>query len=433
MAHDLAAIRAAVEARVAQEEAEYGTGPEQEAHGRDEEVRPVLNLMDWQSDIAFNGLPPVRQYLVDGVFPMGQVSLLAAAGGVGKSFSLLSLALDVARGSGSGVLQSRHFGGVLRGAGTAVYISAEDDDIELHNRLAALGGPHRRLIAVPLPSCGGAPIMFRADPMTREPSVTAAWEGLTRQIKGITGLAAVALDPLQTLCGLDLNVPEYAQFVCSRVAALASETGAAVILSHHFRKTDADSPEEARQAVRGSAGLVDGVRSVVAMWLKSGGGTKDRTGAAAICKVLGETYAPGRVVQSAVVKANGKAHTGITTLLRGDNGLLQDVSERVRSVAGATPELADMLASAIADAAIQGRPYKKTGQASGLFSHRHELGEPFWAASRQTIESLADDLLRDKRVVLAQHGKSKNILDVPDGPFSRGEGIFVDGAEGVAA
>lgn len=428
MSHDLGAIRAAVEARAAQEEAEYGTG--EDGHGKGE-ARTVLSLMDWRSDTAFTGPPPVREYLVDGVFPRGQASLLAASGGVGKSFSLLSAALDVARGRGRGVLPPRHFGGILRGGGTAVYLSAEDDSIELHTRLAALGGPHERLIAVPLPSAGGAPIMFRADPATREPSVTAAWEALTRQIKELPDLAVVILDPLQPLCALDLNAPEHAQYVCSQIAALASETGAAVILSHHFRKTDADSPEEARQAVRGSAGLVDGVRSVVAMWLKSEGGARDRTGGGAICKAIGEHYAPGRVVQAAVVKANGKARTGITTFLRGDTGLLQDVSERVRGIAGSSPELADMLTDAIAEAARQGRPYRRTGEASGLFARRHEIGEPFWVMPRRTIESMAGELLRDKRVVLAQHGKAKNILDVPDGPFARGEGVFVDGAKGV--
>lgn len=429
MAHSIEAIRASVAARVEQEKAEFGAGRDE--HGKDE-PRPVLNLEDWRSDSAYTGPPPVREYLVEGVFPCGQASLLAAAGGVGKSFSLLALALDVARGRGRGVLPPRHFGGVLRGAGKAVYLSAEDDSIELHNRLAALGGPHERLTAVPLPSAGGAPIMFRADPVTREPSVTTAWEGLTRQVKELPDLAVVILDPLQPLCALDLNAPEHAQYVCSRIAALASETGAAVILSHHFRKTDADSPEEARQAVRGSAGLVDGVRSVVALWLKSEGGARDKAGGAAICKALGEHYAPGRVVQSAVVKANGKAHAGITTFLRGDNGLLQDVSERVRGIAGSTPELAEMLTEAIAEAARQGRPYRRTGEASGLFSHRHEIGEPFWVMPRRTVEGMAGELLRDKRVVLAQHGKAKNILDVPDGPFARGEGVFVDGAEEVA-
>lgn len=80
----------------------------------------------------------------------------------------------------------------------------------------------------------------------------------------MAGLILVVLDPLQPLCALDLNVPENAQFVCSRLAALAASTGASVIVSHHFAKREASTPEQAREAIRGTGGLVDGVRSVYA-------------------------------------------------------------------------------------------------------------------------------------------------------------------------
>jgi len=250
---------------------------------------------------------------------------------------------------------------------------------------------------------------------------------LVRQVRAINNLAVLAIDPLQVFCALDLNQPENAQFVCSRISALAAETGAAVILTHHFRKDSADSPEEARQAVRGSAGLVDGVRSVVAMWIKAEGGAKDKTGGAVICKALGETYAPEKVVQCAVVKANGKAVRGVTTFIRNASGVLVDVTSRLTGTCGDSEDLSDLLVEAIAKAARQGKPYKRTGEASGLFSHRHELGDPFWAISRSRLEGLAAELLRDKRIVTCQVGKSKSILDVPDGDFAKGVGSFSDG------
>jgi len=88
-----------------------------------------------------------------------------------------------------------------------------------------------------------------------------------------------------------------AQFVCSRLAALAASTGASVIVSHHFAKREASTPEQAREAIRGTGGLVDGVRSVYALW------NPKEDQAKAICKALGEPFERGRVVMGGVVKA----------------------------------------------------------------------------------------------------------------------------------
>ncbi|MDP3796605.1 MAG: AAA family ATPase [Polaromonas sp.] len=79
----------------------------------------------------------------------------------------------------------------------AIYVTAEDDAIEVHNRLNALGPIPDRLYVLPLP-----------DPATRGPATTAAWTDLDRQLPG---LRLVVLDPLQPLCALDLDVPESAQ------------------------------------------------------------------------------------------------------------------------------------------------------------------------------------------------------------------------------
>jgi hypothetical protein len=174
------------------------------------------------------------------------------------------------------------FGGALAGYGVAVYVTAEDDAIEVHSPLNALGPIPDRLYVLPLPDAGGAVPLFAPDPSSREPATTAAWAGLERQLKAMPGLRVVVLDPLQPLCALDLKVPENAQFVCSRLAALAASTGASVIVSHRFAKREASTPEQAREAIRGTGGLVDGVRSVYALW------TPKEEQAKAICKIVGE-------------------------------------------------------------------------------------------------------------------------------------------------
>ena len=337
-----------------------------------DDLQPLeaIQISQWRALDRFTGHPQARRWLVEGVFPQAQAALVAAAGGVGKSFLLLALAREVAAFDGAKGNAPNVFGSALAGQGVAIYITAEDDAIEVHNRLNALGPIPDRLYVLPLPDAGGAQLLFAPDPATRGPGTTAAWLELKRQLRAMADLRLVVLDPLQPLCALDLNVPENAQFVCSRLAALAARTGAAVIVSHHFAKREATTPEQAREAIRGTGGLVDGVRSVYALWQPK------EEQARTLCKTLGEPFERGRVVLGGVVKANGQADLHVTTFLRDARGLLVDRSQDVRRTAQPDIELLPALKAAIARAAAAGQPYTKTG-GNGIYERRHELPQDF--------------------------------------------------------
>jgi hypothetical protein len=383
---------------------------------------PPLDITDWRAADRFVGEPPVRRWLVEGVFPLAQAALIAAAGGVGKSFLLLALAREVAAFDGIWANAPTLFGGALAGQGVAIYVTAEDDAIEVHNRLNALGPIPDRLYVLPLPDAGGAMPLFAPDAATRGPSTTPAWAGLQRQLKAMPGLRLVVLDPLQPLCALDLNVPENAQFVCSRLAALAASTGASVIVSHHFAKREASTPEQAREAIRGTGGLVDGVRAVYALWHPK----EDQ--ARAICKALAEPFERGRVVMGGVVKANGRANLRVTTFLRDARGLLIDCADRLRECRPEQDDLLPLLKSAIARAARDGQPYTKTG-GNGVYERRHELPEAFHAIGKHRLSAWVDALLAHGDLVTAMAEGSKLVkwLDVPEGPVASGQAVFVSG------
>jgi len=381
-----------------------------------------LDITRWRAADRFVGEPQARRWLVEGVFPQAQAALIAAAGGVGKSFLLLALAREVAAFDGIWVNAPTLFGGALAGHGVAVYITAEDDAIEVHNRLNALGPIPDRLYVLPLPDAGGAVPLFAPDPSGRGPATTTAWTDLERQLRAMTDLCLVVLDPLQPLCALDLNVPENAQFVCSRLAALAASTGASVIVSHHFAKREASTPEQAREAIRGTGGLVDGVRSVYALWHPK----EDQ--ARKLCEALGEPFERGRVVMGGVVKANGRANLRVTTFLRGASGLLIDCSDRLRQTRLEPDDLLPALKAAIARAARDGQPYTKTG-GNGLYERRHELPDAFHAIGKHRLTGWVDALLAQGELVTAMAEGSKLVkwLDVPDGPVAQGQAVFVTG------
>lgn len=70
---------------------------------------------------------PARQWLVEGLIPANQVTMLGGDGGVGKSLLALQLAIATAAGG--------QWIGNTPDAGRVIHISAEDDKDELHRRL----------------------------------------------------------------------------------------------------------------------------------------------------------------------------------------------------------------------------------------------------------------------------------------------------------
>lgn len=381
-----------------------------------------FDIQHWHASERFIGEPKPRLWLVEGIFPMAQAALVAAGGGVGKSFLLLSLAREVAAYDGSWAHAPYLFGGALRQQGVAIYVTAEDDAIEVHNRLNTLGEIPKNLYVIPLPDAGGAVPLFAPDPGTRGPAATTAWQELERQLKAMPELRLVVLDPLQPLCALDLNVPENAQFVCSKLAALAATTGASVIVSHHFAKREASTPEQARDAIRGTGGLVDGVRSVYALW------NPKLDEAKAICKTLNADYERGCIVKGGVVKANGKANLNVAVYLRDHRGLLVDQSAKLRADKVSDTDLVRELIFEIARAAIEGKPYTKSG-ANGVYERRAELPEAFHQISKHKFADWVSLLLNKGILVgaIAQGSRVVKWLDIPSGPVANGEAEFKRG------
>src|SRR5690606_19146976 len=102
-----------------------------------DQPRQPFEITQWRARERFTGEPQPRYWLIEGVFPLAQAALGAAAGGVGKSFLLLALAREVAAFDGVWANAPTLFGGALAGHGVAIYVTAEDDAIEVHNRLNA--------------------------------------------------------------------------------------------------------------------------------------------------------------------------------------------------------------------------------------------------------------------------------------------------------
>ena len=248
------------------------------------------------------------------------------------------MTLDLAMKVASGQAMQSSFGGLGSHHGAAIILSAEDDRDELHRRVSRLDKSNNRsgykhnLLVVPLPNEGGVfPIMMKAD----NTYVTSPeFEKIYEEMLEIEDLALVVIDPMASFVHADVNAdPAAGAAFMGLLAQMATETGATVMVNHHMAKIrDKDpvtTPEEARNLIRGTSAIVDGVRSAFAVWQVDEGVARTR------CKNLGVAYTRNAVFDGAVVKSNGVANRDIRHFIRNpNNGLLEDRSEDIRNIIG---------------------------------------------------------------------------------------------------
>ncbi len=380
---------------------EYGkTVEELETKRPQEATAPAIDLSRWTAD-AYVGLPPERQWLIRDVAARGVLMMLASMGGLGKSYLALKLAYDVATGDllgNSKKAPESVLGKPVESHGTVVFITAEDDKAEVHRRLNVIDPTERRLLRpdrlriVPLPDVGTTLNIIEND--FNRPKVGKDYSALLAQLLEIEDLALVVFDPLQAFVGGDANQdPAVGQFLCILLGRLARETGATVILTHHFRKQSGiEAPSAAREAIRGTTALVDGMRCAYALWYPS------EKRARAICAELGIPYEENKVALGAVVKANYAADFCVHVYVRGENGLLRNRSD-LGSLPGQRAERDRLsLLETLSIAVSTERPFTKSGN-SGVWERRSELSSTLQSFGRKRLQGIVQDLLDDGRLI----------------------------------
>jgi hypothetical protein len=391
---------------------------------------PSLTITNWSIN-RYKGKAKEQRFLVDGMFPMGCVSILAAMGDTGKGMLLLDLALKVA----SSRDQDSALGPRITEDGDVVIFSAEDDYDELHRRIERLDTNGLRynyqnnLFIIPLPNAQG-PFPIVKNVYGKGPEISSEFEKIRVQLSEIENIKLIVFDPLASFIQADINAdPAIGVYATGILANLATETGAAVIVTHHMRKPANGKPittaEQARDAIRGTSALVDGVRCAYALWPAS------EEHQEFVFNTLRVNRSRGLVYQGAVVKTNGPANKEIRTYFRSDIGLLEDISDRLKQNGYPDYSLTDSLVKSIAYAAQEGHPFTHTG-GPGIYKQRHRLASTFHNLSRHRIEQLVQNLLNEGVIVkgMAVGSKEDKWLDVPGGNFALGIGEFQLGAEG---
>lgn len=409
--------------------------------------RPRLSLIDWTAG-RFVGEPPEREMLIEGVFPLGAPVMLAGMGGIGKGLVILRLAYDVAYGQPSIVHPPTALGGRLMHFGRAVILAGEDTATELHSRLARIdqaGARERypdRMMLVPLPNAGGNfPLLMSSG---RGLEITEHFDRLRDELAAVPELKLVVFDPLARFAAANVEREiDASQMLLGALGSLAAELNITVLLSHHMTKARGQREAKivdaasAREAIRGTTGLVDGVRAAYAMWPELEEARTKALLERAGLPLAGDDWRAA-LVWGAVVKANGPhdrtvrayarheagALDDITALLRADEcGERQSVAhvggtakkpERVADVALTADQL-NSIADAIRLAEKYGQAFNATGSKS-LFGRRGLLPGELKLWKRDALDAAVSRLVADGRIL---HTRGQP-LGVPGGPLSVG-------------
>ena len=188
--------------------------------------------------------------------------------------------------------------------------------------------------------------------------------------------------------------------------------GCTVLLAHHMKKAGKDgdhSAESAREGIRGTTALVDGVRLAYAVW------PADEKARKKAQKALGHAVSIRDVFYSGVVKSNCPSDNAVQILVRNPNGLLEAVTPMDDSCTA--NDALDVLEAAVRIKCEEGKPLAASGM-NGLYARRDELPEPLCGWTKHRLEEAVQELLQKKRIVRCQVGKTAKWLDVPNGPLA---------------
>jgi len=387
-----------------------------------------INLLDDSFLVSrFAGAAPEQKFLIDGTFPLGVPILFAAAGDAGKGMMTLDMGMKIA----SGKPMINAFGGLVKEFGNVVIFTAEDDEAEMHRRVERLdpfeerrGYPHDLKI-VSLPNVGG--VFAIMNESNGEFGTTAEFEKIYEQILQMSNLKLIVFDPLASFVHADVNAdPAAGAALTGLLARMATETGASVLVCHHMTKIKDDAvvktPEQARNLIRGTTALVDGVRSSFAMW------QVDTARGKKTCERLGLPYQRNSCFDGAVVKSNGPASRNIRHFVRDSmTGLLNDRTEEIKSLSSGT--MLEMKLDAMADWIIhcerEGVGLTHMSGNNGVYKRSEDADAPeiLRGIGKQTLEGYVRTLQQDGRIdkfqLTATGGRVW--LGGIDGPMSRGE------------
>ena len=227
------------------------------------EVLPLFDPADFRASRYLRTEPPARCWLVNEVIPAGIVFQMVAPGGTGKTMASLQLGVACATGL--------PFAGIweVREAGPVLMLLGEDDENELHRRIANIADHIAQDNAEAMKRLGenlyikyviGEDCLLTTATESREVAHTPLVDRLILTAQQIPGLKLIVIDPASRFRGGEENVATDTTRFIQALERVTQATGATLMLIHHTNKASMTASAASQGAARGSSALTDGVR-----------------------------------------------------------------------------------------------------------------------------------------------------------------------------
>lgn len=308
--------------------------------------------------------PQPLSWLLKDSLPLGQFGLVVSNGGLGKSFLLLQLGYAV-----GGLLPFLN-GLYDVSRGKVFMVFGEDNDAVIHHRLYRIAEETNKRIPLKVKGtikhihevvgrnlftksiCGEDARLMR--PEGRSYAPTQAFHDLLEALKSIDDLKLVVLDPLSRFFSGDENDSTAANFFCTLMERIATETGASVIVSQHTNKAAAAANGAGRkgdlvqEAIRGSSAFTNAAR-----WQLNLAPLRDRD-----CKALDVGEEERHLyLEAKVTKKNFGPPERSFYMKRGEHGILKRVISSTS--ADEKKEILEKVMGIIADEEAKGKRFTK--------------------------------------------------------------------------
>lgn len=219
-----------------------------------------------------NSEPPFLNWIIKGIIPCGIVGLIAGAGGVGKSYFTLSLALNLATGRLPFKIDENEYQeaseSVKNKPQKVLCIYAEDNKIQIHHRIRNIdkleGLINREVLKenlqiISLDSMQTALLEYKSK--GSEPVATSLYYTLENTIKEYKP-NLIILDPASRfMTGEENDNHNATRFIqCLESLRKVGGEDTSLLFTHHTRKVSKRDEGEKYDFIRGASAIKDGVR-----------------------------------------------------------------------------------------------------------------------------------------------------------------------------
>lgn len=228
----------------------------------------IVELNDLRVTSWLRQEPPVREWVFKDVMPLAKVCLLVAAGGVGKSYLTLQMALSVATGTPFCNLW------LPEESGAVLCVYAEEEREELHRRLYAIQSDvfsnnldesliaKNLFITTSISAVRDNPNRLVSDKDNGQSTKNVdTLIDIGKRIKQSAGsLRMIILDPLVRFNSGNENDSIEATKFMEVAEHIARTLNCTILIPHHQNKISMSSTQQTQSAARGSTGFTDAAR-----------------------------------------------------------------------------------------------------------------------------------------------------------------------------